>query len=61
MKVSSLIYRLKKLPQDKEIMISKDSEGNQIFANVDIDRYDVVPGEESYCIFPDESTVLEGI
>jgi hypothetical protein len=59
MKVSSLIYRLQRLPQNAEICVSSDSEGNNIFRDVTICQYQA--NEElnpvnQYCIFPNESS-----
>ena len=65
MKVSNLITRLKKLDQDKEIFVSCDEEGNSIFAEMDIDMYDLdvngkmVDDLGNFCIFPNESTRIE--
>lgn len=54
MRVSELIAELTKLPQDAEVILSSDSEGNRYDTAYEIAVAHYDPDDEIYPIFPNE-------
>ena len=62
MKVRELIEQLSRMPQDAEVLVSSDSEGNSYDTAYDVDVMYYVPGDVEYWpVAPEDIDEYDGL